>query len=83
MSLQIEKLSQLIKSKGMDILSFIEGDSEEYEDSTSKGKIRFQNLHKSAFLYNRGKAKIEVKKMNQSFSLIVLKASKTHMHRKE
>jgi 2-polyprenyl-3-methyl-5-hydroxy-6-metoxy-1,4-benzoquinol methylase len=82
MPLQIEKLSQLIKHEGTIILSFIEGQDEGYEDPTGKGKMRFF----SKFTQDELEAlltpyfsivesqKIEVKKMNQSFYLMVLKA---------
>lgn len=41
MTLQVQKISQLIKFGGMAFISFIEGDCEGYEDPTRKGKNRF------------------------------------------
>ena len=82
MPLQIEKLSQLIKHEGTIILSFIEGNVEGYEDPTGKGKMRFfskftqdelETLLTPYFSIVESQ-KIEVKKMNQSFYLMVLKA---------
>lgn len=82
MPLQIEKLSQLIKRGGTVIVSFIEGDSEGYEDPTGKGKMRFfskftqdelDSLLTPYFSIVESQ-KIEVKKMNQSFYLMVLRA---------
>lgn len=78
---QIQKMSQLLKANGLVFVSFIEGDCEGYEDPTGKGKNRFfskftldelntlLSLHFSVIDIH----KIEVKKMNQSFFLMVLK----------
>ena len=38
---QMQKMSQLLKGNGIAFVSFIEGDSEGYEDPTGKGKNRF------------------------------------------
>lgn len=81
MPLQIEKMSQLLKHEGIAFVSFIEGDCEGLEDPTGRGKNRFFSKftqdelntllspHFSIIeIHNR-----EVKKMNQSFFLMVLK----------
>lgn len=82
MSSQIQKMSQLLKANGTAFVSFIEGDCEGYEDPTGKGKNRFfskftqdeLNTLLTPFFSILEKQKIEVKKMNQSFYLMVLKA---------
>lgn len=82
MPLQIKKISESIKKEGFAFISFIEGDGEGYEDPTGKGKIRYfskfskTELKKILSLYFSiiESHKIEVRKMNQSFLLFVLKA---------
>ena len=80
--LQIKRISQLLKKEGIFIVSFVEGDCDVREDPTGKGKMRFfskftQNelnaLVTTSFSIIE-KHTIEVKKMNQSFFLMVLKA---------
>lgn len=78
---QIQKISQLLKFEGTAFVSFLEGNCEGYEDPTGKGMKRFF----SKFTQEELKTllsphfsileicKIEVKKMNQSFLLMVLK----------
>lgn len=81
MPLQIQKLSQLIKREGIIFLSFIEGDCEGCEDPTRKGKERFfskftqdeLNAMLSSHFSFLEVHRIDVKKMNQSFLLTVLK----------
>lgn len=47
MTLQVQKILQLIKPGGIALISFIEGDCEGYEDPAGKGKnLFFLNLHK-------------------------------------
>lgn len=82
MPLQIKRLSQMIKFGGIFIASFMEGNSEEYEDPTGKGKKRFfskfSEAELSALLVPSfsivEKHKIDVKRMNQSFFLMVMKS---------
>lgn len=82
MTLQIQKILQLIKPGGMAFISFIEGDCDGYEDPTGKGKNRFfskftqdeLNTLLSSYFSIIEIHKIEVKKMNQPFFLIALKA---------
>lgn len=84
MPLQMQKLSTLIKNEGHIIASFIDGDHEGYEDPTGKGKMRFFSKFTQGeldalltpFFSIVEKQKIEVKKMNQSFYLMLLKANK-------
>lgn len=79
---QIQKMSQLLKADGIAFVSFIEGDCEGDEDPTGKGKNRFfskftqdeLNTLLMPFFSIVEKQKIEVKRMNQSFYLMVLKA---------
>ncbi len=79
--LQIQKMSQLLKREGVAFVSFIEGDCEGYEDPTGKGKNRFfskftqdeLNILLSSYFSIIEIHRIEVKKMNQSFFLMVLK----------
>lgn len=81
MILQVQKISQLIKPGGIVFISFIEGDFEGYEDPTGKGKNRFfskftqdeLNILLSPYFSIIEIHKIEVKKMNQTFFLMVLK----------
>lgn len=80
--LQIWKMTQLLTHEGVAFVSFIEGDGEACEDPTETGKKRFfskftqeelQTLllpHFSVIEIH----KLEVKKMNQMFLLMVLKA---------
>lgn len=78
---QIQKMSQLLKRNGIAIVSFIEGDSEDYEDPTGKGKNRFfskftqeaLNTMLSPFFSIMEIQKKEVKKMNQTFFIMVLR----------
>lgn len=82
MTLQVQKILRLIKPAGIAFVSFIEGDCEGYEDPTGKGKNRFfskftqdeLNILLSPYFSIIEIHKIEVKKMNQSFFLMVLKA---------
>lgn len=81
MPLQIHKMSKLLRHEGIAFVSFIEGNDESVEDPTLKGKNRFF----SKFTHDELSAllapyfsviemhQIEVRKMNQSFFLIVLK----------
>lgn len=81
MPLQIQKMSQLLKQDGIAVVSFIEGEGEGYEDPTGKGKNRFFSKFTEEELSDLLSPhfsliemhKIEVKKMNQSFFLMVLK----------
>lgn len=80
MPLQIQKMSQLLKPDGIAFVSFIEGNRERYEDPTGKGKNRFfskftqDELHAllSPYFSVIEIHKIEVKRMNQLFFLMVL-----------
>lgn len=80
--LQIRRISQLIKSGAIFIASFIEGVSEGLEDPTGKGKDRFfskftrKELEEllSHYFSLLEEQRIDVKKMNQSFYMLVLKA---------
>ena len=78
---QIKKLSKLLQKEGLAIVSLIEGDSEGYDDPTKKGKNRYfskfseQELKSllSPYFSIIERHKIEVRQMNQSFLLLVLK----------
>lgn len=78
---QIKKISELLCRDGVAFISFLEGEGEGYEDPTGKGKERFfskfleSELKESLSLYFTIVEchKIEVKKMYQSFFLMVLK----------
>ena len=77
---QINKIAGFLKPDGFLFVSFIEGDSEGYEDPTGRGKMRYFSKYSEDEL-NRLFAPyfsildmhtILVKKMNQSFFLLVL-----------
>lgn len=78
---QIRKMSQLLKRDKIAFVSFIEGNCDTYEDPTRVGKNRFFSKFTkdelNALLSSHFSVieihKIEVKKMNQSFFLLVLK----------
>ncbi len=84
MTSQIKKISELLDINGVAVVSFLEGDGEGYEDPTGKGKERFfskfseSELKESLSPYFTivESHKIEVKKMQQSFFLMVLKPTK-------
>lgn len=79
--LQIQKMSQLLARDGVVFVSFMEGAGEGYEDPTEKGKKRFFSKFTQTELNALLRPyfsiieihKIEAKKMNQSFFLMVLK----------
>ena len=79
---QLMKISESLEKDGLAFVSFIEGKGEGYEDPTNKGKMRyFSKLSESELRENLELHfsiieihKIEVKKMNQSFLLCVLKS---------
>ncbi len=81
MAEQIRRLSELLMPEGIAILSFLEGDSEGYEDPTKTTKKRYfskfsqEELSKLLTPYFSiiEMQRIEVKKMNQFFLLMVLK----------
>jgi 2-polyprenyl-3-methyl-5-hydroxy-6-metoxy-1,4-benzoquinol methylase len=82
MTLQVQKILQLLKPGGIALVSLIEGNCDGYEDPTGKGKKRFfskftqdeLNVLLSSYFSIIEIHKIEVKKMNQSFFLMALKA---------
>lgn len=91
MSLQVQKILQLLKPDGIALVSFLEGGGEGYEDPTGKGKDRFFSkfTHDELIILLSPHFsivethKIEVKKMNQSFFLMALKpAVKTRISQK-
>lgn len=77
---QIKKMSAFLKPRGLLFVSFIEGEGEEYEDPTQTGKLRYFAKYSLAALRELflpyfsivEEQKIVVKKMNQSFFLLVL-----------
>jgi len=81
MSSQVKKIFQLLKPDGIAFVSFIEGDSEGFEDPTGKGKNRFfskftqdeLNVMLSPYFSILEIHKLEVKRMKQSFFLMALK----------
>lgn len=80
MTLQIQKILQLLKPHGMVFVSFIEGNSEGFEDPTGIGKARFFSKYTNRELNILlsplsiiERCQIKVKKMNQLFILMVLK----------
>ena len=80
--LQIKKMSESLEKEGFAFVSFIEGEGEGYEDPTAKGKMRYFSKFSEAelkkilsFHFSIVEThKIDVKKMNQSFLLFVLKS---------
>lgn len=81
MTLQAQKLLHLIKPSGIIFISFLEGESEGFEDPTGCGKGRFFSKFTEAELNNLlspyfsivENHKIKVKRMKQSFFLMALK----------
>jgi 2-polyprenyl-3-methyl-5-hydroxy-6-metoxy-1,4-benzoquinol methylase len=79
---QIKKMSESLEKEGIAFVSFIEGREEGYEDPTNKGKMRFFSKFLEGELTEILSQyfsiveihKLEVKKMNQSFFLFVLKS---------
>lgn len=80
-SLQMRKISELLEKEGWAFVTFIEGEGEGYEDPTNKGKMRYFSKFSETELKEILMVffsvieihKIEVRKMNQSFYLFVLK----------
>lgn len=79
---QIEKMFQILSPEGISVISLMEGNDENFEDPTSMGKQRFFSkftldelkVFFSQYFSFVGIQKIEVKKMNQIFFILVLKS---------
>jgi 2-polyprenyl-3-methyl-5-hydroxy-6-metoxy-1,4-benzoquinol methylase len=80
---QLKKISESLQKNGVVFATFIEGEGEGYEDPTGKGKKRFFSKYSESELQELLSPyfsiieceKIDVKKMNQSFFLMVLRSS--------
>jgi 2-polyprenyl-3-methyl-5-hydroxy-6-metoxy-1,4-benzoquinol methylase len=78
---QISKIAKLLKTNGTVILTFIEGNTEGFEDPTGKGKMRFFTKFAENELTDILSVeftlleieKLEVKSMNQTFFIFTLK----------